>query len=94
MPISRLPRRRLPVEVVPYLAPLSVSAPSLLRAGSDQIFQKLVFNLFTISARIERVWVHFASRMGVSGPQYSLLRAVAFLQGGGVALGLLRNTCM
>ena len=82
MPISRLPRRRLPVEVVPYLAPLSVSAPSLLRAGSDQIFQKLVFNLFTISARIERVWVHFASRMGVSGPQYSLLRAVAFLQGG------------
>lgn len=81
MPISKLPKRRLPTEIVPYLAPPSVSAPSLLRGGSDRIFQKLVFDLFTISARIERVRVHFASKLGISGPQYSLLRAVASLQG-------------
>src|SRR5262245_46898866 len=81
MPISKLPKRRLPAEVVPYLAPPSVSASSLLRGGSDRIFQKLVFDLFTISARIERVRVHFASKLGISGPQYSLLRAVASLQG-------------
>jgi DNA-binding MarR family transcriptional regulator len=72
-----------------YIAPLSVSAPSLLRAGSDHVFQKLVFDLFTISARIERVRVHFASRAGISGPQYSVLRAVGALQGNeGVSIGI------
>jgi DNA-binding MarR family transcriptional regulator len=89
MPISRLPKRQLPADVVPYLAPASVSAPSLLRAGSDRAFQKLVFDLFTISGRIERVRVHFASRLGISGPQYSLLRAVGSLQGReGVSIGI------
>jgi DNA-binding MarR family transcriptional regulator len=45
--------------------------------------------LFTISARIERIRVHFASRLGISGPQYSLLRAVASLQGReGVSIGI------
>jgi MarR family transcriptional regulator, organic hydroperoxide resistance regulator len=89
MPISKLPKRRVPGEVAPYLAPPSVSAPGLLRAGSDRIFQKLVFDLFTISARIERVRVHFASKMGISGPQYSMLRAVASLQGKeGVSIGI------
>jgi len=88
MPISKLSKHRMAAKVAPYLAPPSVSAPSLLRAGSDRAFQKLVFDLFTISARIERVRVHIASRMGISGPQYSLLRAVASLQGKeGVSIG-------
>src|SRR5262249_28980661 len=89
MPFSKRPKRRVVAEVAPYLAPPSVSAPSLLQGGSDRIFQKLIFNLFTISARIEQVRVHYAFRMGVSGPQYSLLRAVAFLQGSeGVSVGI------
>jgi DNA-binding MarR family transcriptional regulator len=63
--------------------------PSLLRGGNDRAFQKLVFDFFTIAARIERVRVHFASRMGISGPQYSVLRAVAALQGSeGVSIGV------
>ena len=37
---------------------------------------------------MEEVRVHFASRMGISAPQYSLLRAVASLQGNeGVSVG-------
>ena len=89
MQISRFPKRRLSADVVAYLTPPSVSAPSLLGAGSDRAFQKLVFDLFTISARIERIRVHFASRLGISGPQYSLLRAVASLQGKeGVSIGI------
>jgi len=85
MSISKFSKRR---NIASYTAPSSVSAPSLLRAGSDRVFQKLIFDLFTISARIERVRVHFASRMGISGPQYSLLRAVASLQGNeGVSIG-------
>jgi hypothetical protein len=84
-----LPKRCLSDEVAPYLAPPSVSASSLLRAGSDRFFQKLIFDLFTISAGIERVRVHFASKAGISGPQYSLLRAVASLQRKqGVSIGI------
>jgi DNA-binding MarR family transcriptional regulator len=89
MPTSKFPKRRLPADVVPYLPPSSVSAPSLLQAGSDRVFQKLIFDLFTIAARIERIRVHFASRLGISGPQYSLLRAVASLQGRqGASIGI------
>jgi DNA-binding MarR family transcriptional regulator len=66
----------------------SASVASLLRGGNDRTFQRLVFNFFTISERIERVRVHFASRMGISGPQYSVLRAVAALQSSqGISIG-------
>jgi len=61
----------------------------LLRAGSDRAFQKLIFDLFTISARIEQIRMYFATRVGISGPQYSLLRSVASLQGKeGVRIGI------
>ena len=90
MPASRIRKRRISAKVAPYVAPPSVSLPSLLRGGSDRTFQQLVFDFFTISARIEQVRVHFASRMGISGPQYSVLRAVAALQGDeGVSIGLI-----
>jgi DNA-binding MarR family transcriptional regulator len=90
MPASRVRKRRISAEAAPYVAPPSVSVPSLLRGGNDRTFQELVFDFFTISARIEQVRVHFASRMGISGPQYSLLRAVAALQGSeGVSIGLI-----
>ena len=84
----RSKHRSAPAKIPSRTAPLSVSAPHLLKAGTDHIFQKLIFDLFTISARIERVRVHFASRAGISGPQYSVLRAVASLQGNaGVSIG-------
>jgi DNA-binding MarR family transcriptional regulator len=87
MSISRLSKRRR-ADAIAYVAPPTVSAPNLLRAGSDRVFQKLVFDLFTISARLEGVRLHLASRMGVSGPQYSILRAVAALQGQeGISIG-------
>ena len=89
MPLSKLSKARSQEGGAAYIPPLSVSAPTLLRAGSDRAFQKLIFDLFTISARIERVRVHFASRLGISGPQYSLLRAVAALQSeDGVSVGV------
>ena len=89
MPVSRVRKRRMSAEVAPYAPPPSVSVPNLLRGGHDRTFQKLVFDFFTISARIEQVRVHFASRMGISGPQYSVLRAVAALQDSdGVSIGV------
>src|SRR5262249_30366852 len=41
-----------------------------------------------VSARLEEVRLHLASRMRVFGPQYSILRAVAALQGQkGISIG-------
>ena len=91
MSISKVSKRRL-TETRTYMAPPTVSVPSLLRGGSDRIFQKLVFDLFTISARLEDVRMHLASRIGISTPQYSVLRAVAVLQGPqGVSIGAIAD---
>ena len=88
MSVAKFPKRRTRSATIAYVAPLTVTAPALLRLGSDRVFQKLVFDLFTISARIDQIRLHLASKMGLSGPQYSLLRAVALLQGeAGVSIG-------
>ena len=79
-------RRR--TEAHAYVAPPTASASSLLRGGSDRVFQKLVFDLFTISARLEDIRIHLASRMNITASQYSVLRAVAALQApDGVSIG-------
>jgi len=55
---------------------------------SDHLFRELLYNLFTISNRLEQVRRHLGSRIGLSGPQYNLMMAVAELQGStGVSVG-------
>jgi DNA-binding MarR family transcriptional regulator len=81
-------KRRVRAALAPYESQPSISTPALLQGGNDRAFQRLLFDLFTIADRLERVRVHVASRVGLSGPQYSLLRAVASLQGkDGVSIG-------
>jgi MarR family transcriptional regulator, organic hydroperoxide resistance regulator len=71
-----------------YVLPATVSRSALLEKGSDRRFRTLVSDLFTIAARMEAVREHLGHRLGISGPQYSLLIAVAHLQGGtGVSVG-------
>ena len=91
MPVSRARKRRMSAEAASYVAPPSISVPSLLRGGNDRTFQKLVFDFFTISARIERVRVHLASRMGISGPPVPWRRSRVTR---GSALGQLQSICM
>jgi DNA-binding MarR family transcriptional regulator len=68
--------------------PLSVTRPALLSGKSDHSFRELVYNFFTISNRLEQVRRHFGSQIGISGPQYNLMMAVAELQGStGVSVG-------
>ena len=70
-----------------------MSSRALLENGSDHRFRTLVNDLFTIASRMEIVRTHLGARMGISGPQYSVLIAVAHLQGerarggGGVSVG-------
>ena len=64
-----------------YVLPPTVSRGALLETGSDRRFRTLVNDLFTIASRMEIVRAHLGRRMGISGPQYSVLIAVAHLQG-------------
>ena len=74
----------------PYALPATVTRAPLLKGGSDQRFRVLVADLFTISTRMETVREHLGRRMGISGPQYSIVVAVAHLQGrNGIGVGAL-----
>jgi len=80
---KKAPRRRGSAKSTVAAAPLpvTVSRRALLEGGSDRRFRTLVHDLLTISSRMEIVRGHLGARMGLSGPQYSLLVAVAHLQG-------------
>jgi DNA-binding MarR family transcriptional regulator len=70
--------------------PPTVSRGALLDNGSDRRFRTLVNDLFTIADRMEAIRTHLGRRMGISGPQYSVLIAIAHLQGErGVSVGTL-----
>jgi DNA-binding MarR family transcriptional regulator len=94
MSISKLRRGRTKAGAKPqhdaaaYVLPSTVSTAALLDKGSDRRFRTLVNDLFTIASRMETVRAHLGARMGISGPQYSVLVAVAHLQGErGVSVG-------
>ena len=71
-----------------YVLPPTVSCSALLEKGSDRRFRTLVNDLFTIASRMEIIRAHLGRRMGISGPQYSVLIAVAHRQGErGVSVG-------
>ena len=95
MSVSKL-RRAAPamaereLDAGPYALPATVTRAPLLKGGSDQRFRALVADLFTISTRMEMVREHLGRRMGISGPQYSIVVAVAHLQGrNGISVGAL-----
>ena len=70
-----------------------MSREALLDGGSDRRFRSLVCDLFTISARMEMVREHLGAPMGITGPQYSLMVAVAHLQGqAGISVGALAQS--
>ena len=64
-----------------YVLPPTVSRDALMERGSDRRFRVLVQDLFTIATRMESVREHFGRWMGISGPQYSLMVAIAHMQG-------------
>ena len=71
-----------------YRLPPTTSKGALLERGSDRRFRALVNDLFTIASRMDMARAHLGRRMGLSGPQYSVLMAVAHLQGeGGASVG-------
>jgi len=71
------------------LPPTTTRRP-LLERGSDRRFRALVYDLMTVATRMNAVREHLARRMQVTGPQYSVLMAIAqFQDKGGVGVGAL-----
>jgi len=71
-----------------FTLPPTVTREALLDRGSDRRFRALVHDLLTIATRMEVVRAHHGRRIGISGPQYSVLMAIAQLQGAtGVSVG-------
>lgn len=70
---------------------LTVSRPELLVEGSDRDFRQLVHDTLAFAARIQEVRSRLGALIGLSGAQYTILVAVAHLQGreGGVGVNLL-----
>ena len=66
----------------PYRLPPTVSRKALLEKGSDRRFRKLVSDLLIIAVRMQLIREHLGQGIGVSGPQYSLMIAVARMQDG------------
>jgi DNA-binding MarR family transcriptional regulator len=70
-----------------YQPPLTVSHRALLVDGSDIEFRRLIYRLLQVEERLRHARAYLGRLAGLSGPQYSLLMAVAYLQGGtGIAV--------
>jgi DNA-binding MarR family transcriptional regulator len=61
--------------------PLTVSHRALLVDGSDIEFRRLVYRLLQVEERLRHARAYLGRQAGLTGPQYSLLMAVAYLQG-------------
>jgi DNA-binding MarR family transcriptional regulator len=84
------PERPKPVRdgAAGFAAPLTASHPPLLTRGSDRRFRQLLADFLTVATQLEAVRSHLGGRAGLTGPQYSILMAVAHLQAGrGVSVG-------
>ncbi len=68
--------------------PLTATNPILVSGHSDHSFRQLLYNFFTVSARLETMKRYLGKRLGLTGPQYTIMMAVAELQGeAGVSVG-------
>ena len=66
----------------------TVTRRVLLPGGSDRAFRKLLYDFFTVANRIGGTRRHLGARIGLTGPQFSMLMAIAELEGAaGVSVG-------
>lgn len=64
-----------------YSPPLTVSHRALLPGGVDRDFRRLLYDFLTVTDRMRALREHLARRVDLTGPQYTLLMAIANLQG-------------
>ncbi len=71
-----------------FVFPVTATNPILPSGRADHSLRKLLYDFFTVGSRLEDVRRHLGNKVGLTGPQYSLMMAVAELQGNdGVNVG-------
>src|SRR5215471_2236061 len=84
MLLAKVTMNREPVQTLP----LSVTRRALLAGGSDHAFREFLYKFFTVAERVQEVRRMLGERIGISGPQYNLVMAIAELQGSeGISVG-------
>lgn len=66
----------------PARIPLSVTLPAVLVGGNDEVFRRVIHGLVVAEGRLSGIRAGFGRAIGLSGAQYTILMAVARLQGG------------
>ncbi len=64
-----------------FVFPVTATNPILTSGRADHSLRKLLYDFFTVGARLEDVRRHLGTKVDLTGPQYSLMMAVAELQG-------------
>ena len=64
-----------------FRLPPTVSTEALTDEGCDARFRQMIYDLFTVSVRMDAVRDALAKTVGVTSPQYSILMAIARLEG-------------
>ena len=78
----------MPKQKTDFRFSLTATSPILVAGKSDHSLRRLVYDFFTVSARMETVKRYLGERLGLTGPQYTIIMAVAELQGkNGVSVG-------
>lgn len=60
--------------------PLSTSLPTFLKDGCDAGFRQTIYGMLQVSALMLKAREYYGAYIGVSGPQYSMIVAIAELQ--------------
>jgi len=78
----------MPKQKTDFQFPLTATTPILVSGKSDHSLRKLLYDFFTVSARMETVRRYLGEKVNITVPQYSIMMAVAELQGkNGVSVG-------
>lgn len=73
-----------------WRAPPAVSRPQLLAGGSDRTCRRLIYNFLALADHLDTCRNIVARKFGVTGPQYSVLMAIARHEDGdGVGAGMI-----
>ena len=78
----------MPRQKTDFQFPLTATSPILTSGKSDHSLRRLLYDFFTVSARMETVKRYLGERLGLTAPQYTIMMAIAELQGkSGVSVG-------
>jgi DNA-binding MarR family transcriptional regulator len=78
----------MPRQKLDFKFPRTATSPILVSGKSEHSLRKLLYDFFTVSARMETMKRYLGERLGLTAPQYTIMMAVAELQGViGVSVG-------